>query len=63
MSRALDGKTPYELLKGKRPNIANVPCWGTHIGVHDPNASKLNARAREGRWVAFDAESGGHRVY
>ncbi|KAF8839061.1 hypothetical protein BDN67DRAFT_1059908, partial [Paxillus ammoniavirescens] len=61
--RVLDGKTPYELLHGKRPNLANLPCWGTRVWVHDPTGSKLNMRAHEGYWVGFDAESGGHRVH
>ncbi|KIK79625.1 hypothetical protein PAXRUDRAFT_768874 [Paxillus rubicundulus Ve08.2h10] len=61
--RVLDSKTPYELLHEKRLNIANIPCWGTRVWVHDLNASKLNTRVHEGRWVGFDAESGGHRVY
>ena len=31
--------------------------------VHDGDGSKLDARAREGCWLGFDAESHGHRVY
>ncbi|KIK82498.1 hypothetical protein PAXRUDRAFT_46762, partial [Paxillus rubicundulus Ve08.2h10] len=45
------------------PNIANIPCWDTHIWVHNPNTSKLNTRACEGQWIGFDAENGGHQVY
>lgn len=62
-TRTLDGKTPYEMLYGKKPNLADLPVWGTRVWVHDDTRTKLDMRAREGRWVGFDAESGAHRVY
>ncbi|KIJ14153.1 hypothetical protein PAXINDRAFT_37814, partial [Paxillus involutus ATCC 200175] len=45
------------------PNLANLPRWGTRVWVHDPTGLKLDMRAHEGRWVGFDAESGGHQIY
>ena len=63
-TRALDGKTPYEMLCGEKPNIANVPEWGTRCWVHNDSGSKLDARAREGHWVGYDPEStSAHRIY
>ncbi|KIK81022.1 hypothetical protein PAXRUDRAFT_157079, partial [Paxillus rubicundulus Ve08.2h10] len=62
-SRVLNGKTSYELLYSKKPNIGNIPVWGTRVWVHDASGSKLDMRAKDGRWVGFDAESGGHRIY
>jgi hypothetical protein len=41
----LGDKTPYEVLTSKKPNISNLPQWGTGVWVHDPTGSKL-----AGRW-------------
>jgi hypothetical protein len=60
---ALDGKTPYEMLHGKKPNLKGLPVWGTKVLVHDPSGGKLDMCAHEGRWIGFDAETGAHRVY
>jgi len=60
---ALDGKTPYEMLHGKKPNLMDLPVWGTKVWVRDPSGSKLDPHAREGRWIGVDAETGAHRVY
>ena len=62
-TRSLDGKTPYEMLYGKKPNVKDLPVWGTKVWVHDASGSKLDMRAREGRWIGFDPESNGHRIY
>jgi hypothetical protein len=62
-TRALDGKTPYEMLHSRKPNLTDLPVWGTKVWVHDPSGGKLDPRAREGRWIGFDAETGAHRVY
>jgi hypothetical protein len=60
----LGDKTPYEALTGKKPNISNLPEWGTRVWVHDPTGSKLAGRSRIGRWVGFDTESPhAHRIY
>lgn len=60
---ALDGMTPYEARKGVKPDLSNLPVWGARVWVHDPDGSKLAPRAKEGRWVGFDPNSQGHRIY
>ncbi|KAJ8594482.1 hypothetical protein M405DRAFT_703634, partial [Rhizopogon salebrosus TDB-379] len=60
---ALDGKTPYEMLHGKKPNLMDLPIWGSRVWVHDPSGTKLDPHAQEGRWVGFDAETGAYRIY
>ncbi|KAF8517013.1 hypothetical protein BU17DRAFT_92175 [Hysterangium stoloniferum] len=50
MSHILDGKTPYELLHHKKPNIGNLQVWSAQVWVHDANGSKLNMRVQEGHW-------------
>ena len=57
------GKTPYELVTGKKPNLADLREWGCPVWVHDTSGSKLDGRAKEGRWVGFDEQSKGSRVY
>ncbi|KIJ05791.1 hypothetical protein PAXINDRAFT_34018, partial [Paxillus involutus ATCC 200175] len=57
------GKMPYKLLNGTKPNIAGLPEWGARVWAHNTTGSKLDMCAREGRWVGFDAESNGHRIY
>jgi hypothetical protein len=47
-TRSLDGKTPYEMLYGKKPNMKDLPIWGTKVWVHDTSRSKLDMRAHEG---------------
>ena len=47
-TRALNGKTPFEMLYRQKPNLLGLPIWGSSIWVHDPTGSKLDMRAREG---------------
>ncbi|KAG1734689.1 uncharacterized protein EDB91DRAFT_1083977 [Suillus paluster] len=46
-----------------KPNLKDVPVWGCCVKVHSTNGSKLNMRVIDGRWVGFDHDSNGHRVY
>ena len=62
-TRALGGKTPWQALYGTPPNLSRLKRFGEAVWVHDPNGSKLDPRAREGRWIGFNVESHGHRVY
>ena len=54
--------TPHKILTGKKPDLSNIHPWGTHVWVHDKSGSKLDGRAKEGRWVGFDEESRGRRI-
>ncbi|KZT68601.1 hypothetical protein DAEQUDRAFT_644385, partial [Daedalea quercina L-15889] len=55
--------TPYEALTGCVPGLAGLPVWGAQVWVHDTSTGKLGERAKAGRWVGFDSQSKGHRVY
>ncbi|KIK28756.1 hypothetical protein PISMIDRAFT_90251 [Pisolithus microcarpus 441] len=67
----LRNKMPYGMLYKKVPDLSNLPVWGCRVKVHDPtpvsntnpSGLKLDARAQDGHWLGFDAESNGHRVY
>jgi len=63
VTRALNNKTPYEMLFKKKPNLEHLPIWGCRVKVHSTNGSKLDMRAIDGRWVGFDPDSNGHRIY
>ena len=62
-TRSLDGKTPYEMLYGKKLNVKDLPVWGTRVWVHNTSRLKLDMRVHEGRWIRFDPESNGHQIY
>jgi hypothetical protein len=53
---ALNGRTPFEALYGKRPNISNLYEFGCPCFVAKKE-SKITARVVEGRWLGFDAQS------
>ncbi len=60
-----DGKMPYEMLTGEKPDLSNVHEWGCVCYVHQatPNQSKLDPWAKEARWIGVDDESKGSRIY
>ena len=64
-TQVLDGKTPYEMLKQEKPNIADLPVWGSKCWVHDASGLKLGAQACEGHWLGFnpDSTSNAHCIY
>ena len=62
-TRALDGKTPFEALYGRPPDLSALRSWGAHVLVHNANGSKLNVRAREARWLGLDVDAKAHRIY
>ena len=62
-TKALGGKTPYEAFYGTKPNLRGLPEFGSKVWVHTPEGSKLDGRSVIGRWVGFDEESSGHRIY
>ena len=63
-TRAIREATPFELLNGSKPNLADLHPWGCKVRVHDATGSKLDGRSKIGRWVGFDPETkDGHRIY
>ena len=63
VTRALDGKTPFEALYGRPLDLSGLRVWGCQVWVHDPDGSKLDVRARKARWLGFDVDARAHRVY
>ena len=59
----LNGRTPYEVLYGTKPEVGGIHLWGSRVWVRSLTAGKLDPRGREGRFVGYDTESKGCRVY
>ena len=62
-TKVFEGKTPFEVYEGTKPNLSGLPEFGCKVWVHRPERSKLDGRAVEGRWVGYDENSSGHRIY
>ena len=59
----LNGRTPYEVLYGTKPEMGGIHLWGSRVWVRSLAAGKLDPRGREERFVGYDIESKGCRVY
>lgn len=62
-TKAVAGKTPYEAVFGRKPDLGGLREWGTEVWVHDPKGDKWDGRAIKGRWLGYDAESNGSRIW
>jgi hypothetical protein len=60
---ALPNKTPFEAATGQKPNLGNIHEFSCQAFVHISAISKLDAKSAECRWVGFDSNSLGHRIY
>ena len=58
-----ENKTPYEKGTGKKPNLSRLHEWGSTAWVKKLNVSKLDSKVEKGRFVGFDDESKGYRIY
>jgi hypothetical protein len=58
-----EGKTPFEILYGRRPDLSRLKEWGSKVWVHATKGTKLDERAKAGRWMGFDDATNGHHVY
>jgi hypothetical protein len=56
-------KTPFEVATGKKPDLSQLCEWGATVWVKRLDAGKLDPRAEEARFVGFDDESKGFRIY
>ena len=57
------GKTPYEALIGKQPNVSGMHVFGSTCYAFIQNAKKLDARSRKGIFVGYDKGSPSYLVY
>jgi transposase InsO family protein len=61
-SKAIPGHTPYELVHGSKPNLAQAHEFGARVYVHLLGVGKLEAKAEEGIFVGVDEQSKGYRI-
>jgi len=64
-AKAVDGKTPYEAVFDKKPDMRGLRIWGERsIWVHlEDTGDKLEGRVKEARQLGLDEQSKGIRVY
>jgi hypothetical protein len=63
-TRALQAQmTPHEAATGKKPDLSDLQAFSTPVWVKWLNAGKLDPRATRGRFVGYDEESKGVRVF
>ena len=66
MVRPLLGKTPYELLKGRKPNVAHLRTFGCKCFVHNngkDNLGKLDPRTDVGTLLGYSQHSKAYKVF
>ena len=59
-------KTPYELYKGRKPNISHLHVFGCKFVVHNngkDNLGKFDAKSDEGIFLGYSLSSKAYRVF
>ncbi|KAJ9557023.1 hypothetical protein OSB04_011637 [Centaurea solstitialis] len=56
-------KTPYELWKGKRPNISFLKIWGCEVYVKRPTSEKLKPKSDKCFFVGYPKTTVGYYFY
>jgi len=62
-THALVDKTPYEKVHGSKPNLLDLHHFGRPIYVRVENAGKLDEQAKQAKFIGYDYNSKGYRVY
>jgi hypothetical protein len=62
-TKAVNGKTPYEAVFGKKPDLWHVREWGEKVWVHVEGGNKFGGRVKEGRWLGVDEKSKRFQIY
>ena len=58
------GKTSYELLTGKKPNVSYFRVFGARCWIKDPHhKSKFEPKAHEGFMLVYGKDSHSYRVF
>ncbi|PIL25727.1 hypothetical protein GSI_11477 [Ganoderma sinense ZZ0214-1] len=59
----LDGKTPYEVRYGEKPDLRGLKPFSAKVWVHLEHASKMQPKAVEGCFVRYAENEKGYLVY
>lgn len=57
------GKTPYQMLTGKKPNLSKMQKFGSVCYTYKQNKGKLDSRCDQGLFVGYDKNSPAYLVY
>jgi hypothetical protein len=63
VNQRIEWKDSLQSILWNKPNLCELPKFGSKVWVHMPEGSKLDGRSVVGRWVGFNEESNGHRIY
>ena len=63
LTKAVDGKTLFEAVFGKKPDSRNIHEWGETMWVLIEGGTKLGGCVHEGQWIGVNKQSKGVRVY
>ncbi|CAM8946439.1 unnamed protein product [Rhodiola kirilowii] len=64
--RVMLDKTPYELLRGRKPNISHLKVFGCKCFVHNngkENLGKFDAKSDEGVFIGYSSHSKAYKIY
>ena len=59
---ANDGKSPYEMVTGRRPDISLFHTFGSTAYIHRPKPKMGGAKAVAGMWLGLIPESNSHMI-
>ena len=65
MLRLLMEKTPYELMKGRSPNLSHLRMFGCSCFIHNngkDSLGKFDAKADEGTFIGYSSRSKAYKV-
>lgn len=57
------GKTPYQALTNRKPNLSNMRVFGSECFAYTQNNKKLDARCKKGVFVGYDKGSPAYLVF
>ena len=65
MIRSMLDKTPYELLKGRKPNLSHLRAFGCVCFIHNndkDNLGKFDAKSDKGIFLGYSSQSKAYKV-
>ena len=64
-TKAVDGKTPYEVWSGEKPNVQHLRIFGSICHSHIPKDErrKLDMKSKEAIFLGYGLDTKGYRLY
>ena len=64
--KSLRGKTPYEIITGRKPDLSHLRVFGCKVKVQKPKrymGGKFDSKVWDGIHVGYDGADGAYRIY